>query len=295
MRERGDGRRDAARHLVAKGSELAAGAVTGALVALAGDPGIAAVLGASGVAVTQVIQRLGSEVNQRYLGEREEVRIGAAMAFAIEQVHANRERGLQVRQDGFFHKQPGERAAAEEVLEGVLLAAQREHEEKKVRFCGYLFANITFTPSVDRAQANNLIRLAEALSYRQLCLLHLFQNDPTPYLHGRSRFDPFGIPSRAGALTSLVQEIYDLDARGLASGHEIEQGYDCGATLPRGAATIGQVFKPRAMGSVLYELMDLEEIDEADLETIRAVLPQYRLRWEDVEDWRQGVLPPRQR
>jgi hypothetical protein len=47
----------------------------------------------------------------------------------------------------------------------VLLAAQREHEERKLRFMGNLIANLAFHPEIDRGYANYLIRLAEKLSF----------------------------------------------------------------------------------------------------------------------------------
>jgi hypothetical protein len=64
-----------------------------------------------------------------------------------------------------------DRSSAEELLEGVILAAQRESQERKVRFYGYLYSNLVFDPTVDRAHGNYLIRLLDRLSYRQVCLL----------------------------------------------------------------------------------------------------------------------------
>lgn len=82
---------------------------------------------------------------------------------------------MEIRQDDFFNK-INERSTADEILEGILLSAQREHQEKKVQFYGNLIANIAFDPSIDREQANFLIKLDESLSYRQICLLSLFVN-----------------------------------------------------------------------------------------------------------------------
>src|SRR5690606_15674712 len=62
----------------------------------------------------------------------------------------------------------------EEILEAVLLVSQKSYEELKLKFIGNLYANIVVTPSMDRYQANLLLKLAEALSYRQFCLLRFF-------------------------------------------------------------------------------------------------------------------------
>ena len=82
--------------------------------------------------------------------------------------------GEGIRGDGFFEANVHERAAAEEVFEGIVRAAQKETEEKKIPFIGRLFAGLAFESRVDRAHATVLIRLAEDLSYRQLCLLAIF-------------------------------------------------------------------------------------------------------------------------
>jgi len=57
-----------------------------------------------------------------------------------------------------------------------VLAAQREYQEKKVPFYGCFFANLAFRSDVSRAQGNMLLRIADQMSYRQLCLLAMFQD-----------------------------------------------------------------------------------------------------------------------
>jgi hypothetical protein len=52
--------------------------------------------------------------------------------------------GKSFRQDCFFSDKINERSPAEEIFEGVLFAAEREHEEKKVKFVGNFYANILF-------------------------------------------------------------------------------------------------------------------------------------------------------
>jgi hypothetical protein len=90
------------------------------------------------------------------------------------------EKGENIREDNFFSKDPSNRSSFEEITEGVLLSAQKEHEEKKVRFLGNLIANISFNSSINRADANLYVNLAEALSYRQYCLLALLALEEMP-------------------------------------------------------------------------------------------------------------------
>lgn len=56
-------------------------------------------------------------------------------------------------------------------MEGVLLAAQRSYEERKVEFFGYLMANVCFENEVDAYLANWTIRTAQELTWAQLVML----------------------------------------------------------------------------------------------------------------------------
>ena len=105
---------------------------------------------------------------------REKTRIGAAFIYATRKAQQRLNNGHKIREDDFFSVHPPDRSAAEEIIEGVLIAAQREHEEKKVPYYGYLLANIAFTPTISRVHGNLLIRLGQSLSYNQLCLLAVF-------------------------------------------------------------------------------------------------------------------------
>lgn len=118
---------------------------------------------------------------------REERRIGSVLEEAIARIKANIDAGQQVRDDDFLDAGLDDRAAADEMCEAAIRAAQVEFEERKIPFQGYLIANILFHHEVDREQANLLMRLASELSYRQLCLLSLFNR--------AEEFDYFFLPS----------------------------------------------------------------------------------------------------
>jgi hypothetical protein len=105
------------------------------------------------------------------LSKREQARVGAAFHFAAVAMQERLDAGGNYRTDGFFTDNASHRSPAAEVAEGVLVAAQRQHEERKVEFYGYLLANIAFQEEVDRQLANWLIRTADSLTWAQLCLL----------------------------------------------------------------------------------------------------------------------------
>jgi hypothetical protein len=155
------------------GSEIA-GSLTGAGISLlvGGPPG--AVLGAIVPALaTRAIRRGALELMHRQMSDRERVRAAGVATIAAARIQGYLDLGHEARSDGFFQGEPGNRSAAEEIAEGVLIAAQREHEEKKLPYLANLLASIAFQEGLSRSEANRLLRLADGLSYRQLCIIAL--------------------------------------------------------------------------------------------------------------------------
>lgn len=253
--------KDAIEELISTGSEIASGAAATAIGFLSAGIEGAIVGGASGPLLTKIFCHIGQEIKDRFLGSREKVRIGATFAFAVAKIQENIKQGQKIREDDFFKDQPEERATAKEILEGILLASQREHEEKKCKFYGSLYANIAFHPEIDRAQANLLIRLAERLSYRQLCLLALFAKNEK---FGLRQGDYRGEGKIVWDRVSLLQEIYELYVQNMlnASGE---------ALLGLGDVNPDKM-KIQGTGAFLYNLMELWAIDKEDLEDIAKLL-----------------------
>jgi hypothetical protein len=251
--------------LLGAGSEIAGGIAGSALTLFM--PGMEGTL-ASGLVtpiVTRTLQKIGGEITQRVLSPREEARIGATFAFAYETIQQNLASGRPLREDGFFESAEHERAAAEEVVEGVLLAAQRAYEEKKLRYYGRLIGNLAFRPDVDRGQANLLIRLADRLSYRQYCLIALLAQRDT---YAVSDMYPDQSRHATGMATvGLLNEIRDLYVQGVvdASGEIVN---NIGDVRPARLRLAG-------LGELLAALMELGDIPPEDLEPVAALL-----RWE---------------
>jgi hypothetical protein len=213
----GDPLEERVRSFIELGAGIAgslAGSAAGFL--LAGPPG-AFVGAAGGQVLKHTLKELAGEFFSRTLGRREKERIGGVLIYAAEKVREKLDHGEKIRDDDFFTEDTSGRDAASEVTEGVILAAQREHEEKKLRFYGNLIANLAFTSQIDRPHANLLVRAAQRLSYRQLCLLALagfmeLSNNVLPLRQGNYRNDPGAI----GPLASPVLfELYDLYQQGL--------------------------------------------------------------------------------
>lgn len=251
-------------------------AATAVGLLVAGPPG--AIAGAvAGPIVEQTALRLASEFKHRQLGEREVQRIGGAMAVAVTRIDQRLKEGAELRRDGFFEAEGLERAAASEIGEGVLLAAQREHEEKKVPLLGNLLASLAFQPEVGRAQANLLLRLGRELSYQQLCVLTLLGNNRLVY-DKQLTLDPhkdLGLRDRAYLSDggddgfpsldheSLMLEIDDLGNRNLIAGTKTWGGF--GYATP-------SALRIQGAGLQLWVLMGLSTIEKDDVERVRILL-----------------------
>lgn len=239
--------------LLNAGAEIAGG-VAGAAVGLlaAGPPGALAG-GASGPLITMALKRLGAEVSQRLLAPREQKRIGATLAFAVNRIKERLDQNDKLRDDGFFDRRLSSPSTAEEVFEGVVLAAQREHEERKLPFMGNLMANLAFHPEIDRGYANYLIKLAEGLSFRQLSLLLLFALRDKSSLR---QTDYRSTQSFSLPLVGILHEILELEQKGLIASGE--------ATL--GVTDIAPArMNTQGAGSTLVQLMELQKLPLTDL------------------------------
>jgi hypothetical protein len=185
------------------------------------------------------------------------MRIGATLRYGIIKINENMAAGQQIRQDDFFQKQPDDRSTAEEVFEGILLTAQREYQEKKLKFYGNLLANIAFRVDIDRDLANALIRQVESMSYRQICILSL-----------SIRKGEFSTSAKGGWLSlnsdnviesSLQADVTNLHQQYILSSAQGSQGSE------------GEL-NASMLGKLLIDLMELRDIDRADLEKIAAFL-----------------------
>jgi hypothetical protein len=145
--------------LVEISSEVTGSAIGAALGILVAGP-----IGAVGGAViapvlTHTFSKIGMEFKNRFISNREDERIGTTLEYAIKRVQEGQEQGRKIRDDILNQERSGERIPAEEILEGILLSAQREYEELKIKYYGNLWASYIFNPGIDKEMENLLINL----------------------------------------------------------------------------------------------------------------------------------------
>lgn len=248
------------RDLVEAGAEIAGGAIGGALGLLGGPLGAVAG-GAGGVIAGQALGHIGGELAERMLGPREKTRLGAVLAIAADDIRSRTERGEPVRDDDFFEQKEGRRSKADEVAENVLLKAQREAEERKIPYMGKLLSNITFDKSISAPMAHQIIKAAEALTYRQLVLLRVAAMRQSLRLRGSDYRGQQTFPTE---LMQVLYECHDLYVRSLVNfGGEVAFGP---TDVKPGS------MKPQGIGAFVHNLMGLSSIPGAEIEEVAKLL-----------------------
>lgn len=130
-------------------------------------------------ALSHGLRALGQEVWSRFLSPREKKRIAAVLLLAAARIEERCKAGDKIREDDFFRRAEPDRARFEEVAEHVLITAQRDPEEKKLRYVSNLLAAMAFESAIDLGMAHQLIGLAQSISYRQLTIIALAANHST--------------------------------------------------------------------------------------------------------------------
>lgn len=218
-------------------------------------PGVEGVL--VGTLANGIIVKIFKDIGDRLLSDRENKKIIESCAYSIGKISDNIQANITLRSDDFFRNSGANRSNAEEIFEGVLLSAQKEHEEKKLKYYGYLFANIAFDATVSRNFANQLISISNRLTYRQLQIIAMYTYSSME----RNFFEEDKIPKLDNIeKISIVQDTIELYRMGILNGGGeviLESGY----VNPH---KIGV----EPIGRYIFKLMNLVEIIKEDYSDI---------------------------
>jgi hypothetical protein len=245
-----------------KGSELV-GQVAGAWTGAASSNPILGV--GVGFGTTEGLRRIGTEVRKWKLGPREEKRIGAIFLYTSHALKDRLASGEKLREDGFFDLDETGKSKDEEIAEAIVIAAEREHEERKIPYLGQLYAFIATRDSIDQGLANHLVRLAKSLSYRQYCILALRDSELRGELsprHGTTQHREF-TPQEYSALLEF-QELYEKRL--------IEFPSVLGVPNLRPDQMRFYEMQLFGIGHVLYEGLRLKNITSIDLRPVAKLL-----------------------
>src|ERR1700741_1692038 len=131
-------------NLIDAASDLFGGLVAGVTVASASHDVSGLLAAPVGVGVAHTLRFAARFFANRFLADREKARVGFVYGLAAQEIKRRLDRGEHLRTDGFFELDITDRAPADEIAEAVLIAAQREHEERKLPYIAKLLAFVAF-------------------------------------------------------------------------------------------------------------------------------------------------------
>jgi len=265
--------KDKLKSLISAGSNITGAAAGGVMGFLIGGPLGATIGGPLGILIYKGL----SDMANRVLSTREVTRVGATAQYAITKVKERLDSGDKLRDDDFFEDKRKGRTDAEEIFEGVLLKAKTEHEEKKTKILGNIFANIAFFRGFSVGEANHLLRITENLTYRKMCILSLVKRKDEIQgikLREESYSDYWEEPGKKITLfetASTVQEAYEMYGLGLILCKDrAEEGSFWSLTEWTDIAPNGLELTP--MGERYYQVMGLDDIPEEDVREVARYL-----------------------
>ena len=221
----------------------------------------AAVAGLVGTAAATSISYVVDEMLNRALSKREKERVSLVVELARNEIAERLRQGDPIREDGFFTEDEEGYKDGSEVLESVLLRSQTEPERRKLPYMAHLFANLPFESGISPQYAHQIVKVAENLTYRQMCLLKLAANKSNISLR---KEDYRGHGTFAVELKGLLYECSDMYQKSLIHfGGEVLFGPT--DVKPASMTTQG-------MGADVYNLMKLNAIPTNDIRPIAAQL-----------------------
>jgi hypothetical protein len=243
------------------GADIVSG-LAGLGAGVAAPPPVGAAVGViTAVFVRTAILRLVYEFQRRQLSPREKYRVDRVIIIAAEHIQARLDQGDQPRDDDFFAAGASDRSAAEEIAEALIRSVRDDPQEKKLPYYARLLANLAFDATIDPASAYVFVRMAEGLTYRQLCMIAIgIQKINTAPDRNEPLRDPLSKRTQT-AKHGLVEELHQLREQGFMD-HE-------GFYIGHRQWHIGE---PTSHAEMLYRLMGLETIDAQDINALTVVL-----------------------
>lgn len=182
-------------------------------------------LGIAGATVGELVkiggEKLLLDLPTRALSEMEKAKVAACITFAFQRINDRISAGERPRNDGFFEKKINDfRPAAEEIFEGALHAAKHEHELKKVKYIGNIFANASFGEEISVEEVNHILTSVDKLSYTHLVIMSIYGANPTYASLSQSNYDnKRSAPSKTNL---FLQQIFDLVQAGYLAQKNID-------------------------------------------------------------------------
>ena len=218
-------------------------------------PETATIIGSCAPVVQRTISRFLSFFNGKSYSKIECARFDICYSSIVDCIRDNEVNGQKKRNDSFF-EQGGMYGKIDEIAEALLRAATDDSQAIKSFHYGRLLGNALYQNKYDESSLYQLLSIAKKLSYDELCLLAVLSKMPERNFEPLLKEDD----KRAGLMVSM------LNLKGLGLIKRVPP-YMVGTTLDHLQISV--------MGKDLYELMDLNKLNQRDVDNMRSMLNNY--------------------
>lgn len=195
-----------------------------------------------------------NDIKERSMSKSEQRKVEKVFNSSFSKINEKIEQGQNLRSDDFYKAFENDRSAAEELLEGTIFAAQRENEEKKLKYTSNLYANINFDENISRSTANQLVKLSSNISYRQLIILSVIGRSSSKLIDLQFRNEEFKGFSRSEDF-SIAVDVFELYRMSLINSSKVI--LDANSFNPSMLILSG-------VGELLYNNMELADMEITD-------------------------------
>jgi hypothetical protein len=260
--------------------------ITPALVStyISNDSNIANATAAGAATLNLVLKKVLGDIANRELSPREQTKVGATYFYALEKISNYLNRGLSPRYADLSNS-INTRSGVEEILEGILLKSRNEHEEKKLKILGNIYANTCFLDDVSFMYANIALNMATNMTYTKLCVLALLNkkfkiNDRNLIsYYFKTVLEKYTYQNVPPDLLFLFTEIKSLIDMNLIEQKAQENPQDSKILLEAVVLSglpliIPAQIKLSVFGQKLATILSLEDIPDSDLKSIYELLSE---------------------
>jgi hypothetical protein len=256
---------------------------------ISNDSNIANATVAGTATLNLLLKKILGDIANRGLSPREQTKVGATYFYALEKIFNYLNQGLSPRYADLSDS-INTRSGIEEILEGVLLKSRSEHEEKKLKILGNIYANTCFLEEINFRDANIAISMATNMTYTKQCILailHRKYSYPNRYLlSGDFEYilDESQNENNSETLKLLLYEVKNLIDTSIiqqirtpkpTDGLSASTTFESGVILSRDWYAIVPVeLKLTKIGEKFARILSLEDIPDSDLEGLYLLLSE---------------------
>lgn len=211
----------------------------------------------AGGVVGTLIKYGTEEFLSRFLTPKEVRRVGTSAEYIVNEINSKLAQNEKLNED-LFQKAIDGSSDAEELFEGVLLKAKNEYQQKKLKYISSIFVNAVFYPSMSSSIANQILNIAESLTYQEICLISLIgQNQNNKFGLRLNDNRPEILHSFPTNLNFLIRDLRHLADLGIMR-REDRMGLNNYTDPAPGKLILSTI------GKVTFHLMNLSQIPTTD-------------------------------